>query len=320
MLDLTFLLTLWGVAYGAAWVGCVLALSLRKAFRFNHPAARPTSLAALAFLPIIALVGLGVSLTLPVSVSLHQGVHEGLHHWMDRLHEAPAAHLALHGANHLAALIAVFCFGRTVYAAARLHGFLKALHPIAPKAEAWNGHTLHRLNTEGFHCFTAGVFRPRIFVSNGLLEILTPEEAAAMLAHEEAHLLRRDGLANSLLTLFYGLFPLPGGGTLCRDWTAAAERDCDARAAKRVGDPCGVAAALVTVAGLSKTPPIPAAGFALSSVEDVEGRVSALLSPHPSSGRKADTLLSSLAALICLGTLVALAPYISHAVETFVRH
>jgi Zn-dependent protease with chaperone function len=319
MVDLTCMLTFWVLVYGAAAVGAALALALRKAVRIGHRSVPPTSAATLALLPFVAVIGLGASLGLSVSVSLHQGVHEEWHHWMDRLHEAPAAHLALHGANLLASLIAVYCVGRAVYAASRLHAFLKALGPLAPRSDVWNGHTLHRLDAEGCHCFTAGTIRPRVYVSNGLLEKITPEEAAAMLAHEEAHLHRRDGLTNAVLTLFYALFPLPGGGTLYRDWVTAAERDCDAWAAKRVGDSCGVAAALVTVAGLTKTPPIPATGFALSSIEDVEGRVNALLSPLPSS-RKADVLLASFVVLSCLGTLSALAPHLSHAVELFVRH
>lgn len=83
----------------------------------------------------------------------------------------------------------------------------------------------------------SGLWRPQIYVSRGLLELLQPQQLAVVLAHEQAHVLRRDNLRKLLLhwaTLFW-----PGRirSQAQADYSAACEQLCDAIAARRVRDP-----------------------------------------------------------------------------------
>ena len=322
MADLSLLLTYWSSIYAAAGVGILLALLLRQLTCSTPKSDTSLSAETLAFLPIIsAFVFLGL-LCLPVSFALHQSIHLEWHRWMGRLPENPAVHLSLHVANGAFLLFALTCVGRSLYTVSRLHAFARGVRSLAPIRRIRNGILFNTIESEGFHSFTAGTFRPQIFVSRGLLERLTPEEAAAMLAHEQCHLGRRDGLKATILTLFYLLFPLPGSRALFQDWAAAAERACDAYAARGAGGPHLVASTLIRVAGLVQKPTIPAIGFALSSVEDLEGRVHALLTfnESPPAWTNRDTVLPALALLACLGMIGSACPILSHAVQAFVHH
>ena len=322
MADLSLLLTYWSSIYAAAGVGILLALLLRPLSCSTPKSNASLSAETLAFLPMVSAIVFLVLLCLPVSFALHQSLHLEWHRWMDRLPEDPAVHLSLHVANGLFLLFALICVGRALYTVSRFHAFVNGVRILAPTREKRNGILFSTLESEGFHSFTAGTFRPQIFVSRGLMESLAPEEAAAMLAHEQAHLRRRDGLKAAVLTLFYLLFPLPGSKTLYQDWAVAAERACDASAARGAGGPHRVASALIRVAELVRKPTLPAMGFALSSVEDLEGRVHALLTFNESSPdwMNRDTVLSAFALLACLGTMASVCPILSHAVQAFIHH
>lgn len=65
------------------------------------------------------------------------------------------------------------------------------------------------LPEDGFACLVAGVFRPSIIISTGVVESLTDEEIRAVLLHERAHLMRRDTLYATLVTFIAecGLWP-----------------------------------------------------------------------------------------------------------------
>jgi beta-lactamase regulating signal transducer with metallopeptidase domain len=139
-----------------------------------------------------------------------------------------------------------------------------------------------------------------------------------MLAHEAAHVRRKDCLARTFLALFYALFPLPGSHLLMADWHHAAERECDALAADRIGSALDVAAALIRAAKAAPRSAVAVrdgacfAGFG----DDVEGRVQALLALPASRSRTRPTHL----VFASLGFLLAASLWIAHAVELFVRH
>lgn len=127
--------------------------------------------------------------------------------------------------------------------------------------------------------FVLGAWRPNIYLSQGLLDHLEREELRAVLAHEQAHARRRDGLLRLLAGL--GLaFHLPGiAALLKRRFAHAQELTADAEAAQRVGDPLRLAEALVRVAKLKLRPtPRPALDF---TGGDLRARVKALLEDGP---------------------------------------
>lgn len=122
--------------------------------------------------------------------------------------------------------------------------------------------------------FALGAWRPRVFVTRGLLETCRDADLDIILRHEAAHLRRRDNLrsfATTLLTL-----PLPPGlrGGLLRDHRLLCELACDldAAAAHPRED---VAATLLRICRLQAAVPVGARGF----IGDTQARVLALLAP-----------------------------------------
>lgn len=95
---------------------------------------------------------------------------------------------------------------------------------------------------------TAGAFRPRIYLAAALGARLTAEQLAAVLAHEGAHVARRDPLRLSVLRfLACTLFWLPALRRLTDDLADEAEVRADDCAAR--GRPLALAQAILAVAG-----------------------------------------------------------------------
>ena len=96
--------------------------------------------------------------------------------------------------------------------------------------------------------FTVGWLRPRVYVDAALAGLLTADELAAVLAHEEAHVARRDPLRLSALRfLACTLFFLPALRRLAADAADEAEIAADDRAAglAGAGAPLALASAIV---------------------------------------------------------------------------
>lgn len=101
--------------------------------------------------------------------------------------------------------------------------------------------------------FTAGLVRPRVFVAAELAERLGEPELAMVLAHEGAHVRRRDPLRLSLLRfLSLLLFWIPALRRLASDVADEAEvaaDDAASRSAGGVRGPLVLASALLSLAG-----------------------------------------------------------------------
>lgn len=95
--------------------------------------------------------------------------------------------------------------------------------------------------------FTAGWWRPSIYLSRQLARSLPPAELSALIAHEAAHVARRDPLRLSVFR-FLGrtLFWLPALSRLAADMADEAEVEADDRAAG--SSPLVLASAIVAVA------------------------------------------------------------------------
>jgi Zn-dependent protease with chaperone function len=95
--------------------------------------------------------------------------------------------------------------------------------------------------------FTAGWLRPRVYVAESVAERLGADELRALLAHEGAHVARRDPLRLSLLRfLALTLFWLPALRRLAYDIADEAEIQADDRAAR--GQPLALASAILSLA------------------------------------------------------------------------
>ena len=95
-----------------------------------------------------------------------------------------------------------------------------------------------------------GLRRGRLFLADGLLGALSPEELDGVVAHEAAHCAARDNLKRLLLRASPDLLALSGSGARLRQaCEEAAEREADDHACARVS-PLVLARALLRVAAL----------------------------------------------------------------------
>lgn len=317
------LLTTLALAYGAAAAGAGCAILARFVRRGRQPSAAEATWAAC--LPLLFVLLLPVVTAMqPHAVAFLHGPHGAWHHWQEAVRGSPVAHAGLHVGNLLFLAFVGGCWLRAAYRLGRSRALVGALRQQAVCDAAnrtdWPVYTVPGGQAA---CFTVGVLRPAIYVSASLRARVSPRDYEAMLAHESAHLRRRDGLTGALLSAFFTLFPVPGSRVLRADWERAAERACDAAAALSLGSPCDVAAALIQVARLVRHPLVgmpEGIAFTRASGEDVEGRVRSLLAlslvhaPQPEGRVPLGFLAASLV------TLFAASFWLHHLVELFVRH
>jgi hypothetical protein len=120
--------------------------------------------------------------------------------------------------------------------------------------------------------FTIGWIRPRIYVAEELPRELAEAELRAVLAHEGAHLTRRDPLRLGVLRLLAHLiFWVPALKRLAADMADESEVQADDVAAQY--DPLAVASAIVTIAAWGRGAKMPAAALGFTSDALLERRV-----------------------------------------------
>ena len=130
--------------------------------------------------------------------------------------------------------------------------------------------------------FTAGFFRPRVYLARQLSEYLRHEELVAVLAHEHAHLVRRDPLRLFLLrALAATLFWLPALRRLADDLADEAEILADDAAAAHTGN-VPLASAILAIAEWPKRTVPVGVGFAHPDVLD--RRIRRLMGEDPRLG------------------------------------
>jgi Zn-dependent protease with chaperone function len=157
------------------------------------------------------------------------------------------------------------------------------------------------LPVEEPHAYVLGILKPQVYISQGLLEQTNEDDLALVLAHERAHVARRDPLRRLIASAGLVLH-LPGIAHLLeRLLTRTQEMAADADAARTVGDRVRVAEALVRFARLQG--PVRAAAVEFGS-GDLEARVRELLDPHQRRGLSAVGLFGC-SAVLCLLALFA---------------
>lgn len=98
-----------------------------------------------------------------------------------------------------------------------------------------------------------GWLRPSVVVDRVLWDALTPDERRAVLAHERAHVARRDPLVLAALLALVSVAPRGPGRAVVRAWLDRAELCADALAARTVG-PLALAETLLRCARLGAQP------------------------------------------------------------------
>ena len=84
--------------------------------------------------------------------------------------------------------------------------------------------------------FTAGLFRPRIYLGAGLVAALRPKETEAVVLHEQHHLARYDPLRCWLVELALALPMFKPGRSLAVYYRASREAEADRAAVEWQGD------------------------------------------------------------------------------------
>lgn len=172
------------------------------------------------------------------------------------LHELLApVHLLFHALVVGGLLYAVYDRVRAWRAVRRVLAPLEVTSP-APGDAFWTAARAARVDprririVEGLPnpAFTVGWTRPVIYVARALGERLTPDELAAVLGHEGAHVARHDPLRLSLVRFFARtLFWIPALRRLADDVADEAEIRADDKAAR--GRPLVLASAILSLAG-----------------------------------------------------------------------
>ena len=121
--------------------------------------------------------------------------------------------------------------------------------------------------------------RPRIVVDSAWWSELRPFERRIVLAHECAHLRRGDPLVLELLSVMALVLPRRLAGSALTAWRDHAERQADAVAARRLGDPGAVASLLVSLHRRAQARAT--LGLAFQDGGGLESRVRALLEGRP---------------------------------------
>jgi Zn-dependent protease with chaperone function len=213
-----------------------------------------------------------------------------------------------------ALLLALAAVGATVITIAlkgswrQLRDYRRFVRDIAVLGPLPGHPGIHVIDDPAPHAFCAGYLRPSVYVSTGALAILSDDELAAVLVHEDHHRTLRDPLrlASSRI-LSQALFFLPALHSLGDRYRDLAEERADEAAVRAAGDTGPLASALLA---FDAAAPAGAAGIS-------PGRVDSLLGRSPGWRLPSSLLALSLATLSVLTVLVWRASAVASAHATF---
>lgn len=159
--------------------------------------------------------------------------------------------------------------------------------------------------------FTVGWFRPRVFIAEAVADRLGPDELQALLAHEGAHVARRDPLRLSLLRfLALTLFWLPALRRLADDIADEAEIQADDRAARE--QPLALASAILSLASWRTAGPAWGEGVGFAQRTDLlDRRIRRLAGEEPAPVSRL-TRRSVVGAMLALALVGASGAIMSH--------
>lgn len=306
------------LALGALVAAVILRLTKARLAQWE-PHARHRAIGMLAALPVASALALLFSASLPSLLALvvpaldHCPAHGDGHAHLCFIHLPPEG---IHGGLLLLLVfVASYAGLRSLFAAARISRALRVVSALVKTGEPRPELGVTLVESSQPVCFAAGIVRPRVLLSRGLFEALSPEERAVVLAHERAHVRRRDALVGAVVRAL-AVVHLPWVGRwLVRELEVAAEQACDEAAARCVADRVSVAATILTVervarhAGTWDLAPIAAAFGARA----VERRVEALLDEPVPPPRLRWLNVTSAAAL---GSSLVLADELHHLTES----
>ncbi|MBI4859176.1 MAG: M48 family metalloprotease [Candidatus Riflebacteria bacterium] len=318
------------LAFGLVFLGTSLALSgllgaVLRCGRFLRPGSGPLARRRAATLVLALPPILALGLVLVLAAESAQKLASGTDHCLDHGHHL---HLCLvHGGDWASRPLAV-AFVAVLVVVMTLRSGRRAVELLLGQRAARSFKRLGRPLTADGLCrvvpssqtfaFALGVLEPVVAVSSRTWANLAPGHRQALLAHERAHVDRRDLIARELLWTA-SLFGLPATVRHALSlWQLASEQLCDRQAAGAAGGPGVVAEAILAVARLCKTPP-PLPPAALGADSFVVERIESLLSDEPESATAAARLLDAgvLCGLVFILGCALFSEPLHHLLETF---
>ncbi len=216
-----------------------------------EPRARHRAIVVLAALPAAFAAVFLTAASLPSIVGLiapaldHCPAHDDGHAHLCFVHPPGVSIHA--GLLLFLGLLVSYAALRSVFAASRVLRARRIVAALAQTGEQQSDLGITLVESAQPVCITAGLLRPRVLLSRGLLDLLTAEERAVVIAHEHTHARRRDALSG-LCVRALGALHLPGvGHWLTRELEVAAEQACDEAAAPTLADRVSVASVILTV-------------------------------------------------------------------------
>jgi Zn-dependent protease with chaperone function len=290
-------------ASGLSWAA--LAVSSRWLRRLSAAAEARLVLSAILAPPVISLVVVTAALAPLFGWIVDHCVAPGDAHTHPHLcahHVASPPALLLTFLSILMALQCVTMLARLGHAGISLIRARRRLEHISTVRNP-----LRVLPLDSPQAFLVGLLRPTLYVTRGLLLPDHRADLGSVLAHERAHIRRRDPLRRFVAAIALP-FHLPFvSEALERRLAQANEMAADEEAATRLGNAHRVATALVRLARASLAEPVsPPAGFVHSfGASDIEARVVRLLAPRARSDapRARAIFVAVIAALglVCIG-------------------
>ncbi|MFT6976920.1 MAG: Zn-dependent protease with chaperone function [Shewanella psychromarinicola] len=168
--------------------------------------------------------------------------------------------------------------------------------------------------------FTIGFFKPKVYLTTGLLQHLEPSALDIIIQHELAHVRARDPLFKSVFSFFCQLYPKPIRRILQQHFTLLTEQLADS-VVTRYHDNLDVAQTLITVAKKQRKRPLNCDSFQIShfSHDQITLRVQKLLSPQ-SQISEFTLIITGLCFLIATLFTASTVDSIHHLIETYFIH
>jgi Zn-dependent protease with chaperone function len=127
-----------------------------------------------------------------------------------------------------------------------------------------------------------GVLKPRLLVTQPLLDLLAPDELRAAYAHERGHQRSRDNLKRLAMRSAPDLLAWSKASRLLeREWSTAAEHAADDHAVLEIGGGLPLASALVKIARFGAGDFAASLGSPLVGGDSLRSRVERLVHPPP---------------------------------------
>jgi Zn-dependent protease with chaperone function len=249
-------------------------------------AARHRLIVALAALPLLSAIVLLLAVSLPSLLALaipafdHCTLHDDGHVHLCFVHWPK---VGIHPTLLLGLSFVALVFGlRAVLSVRRIRRAARLVSALVKTGQRHPGH-FTIIETMQPVCVAAGLLRPRVLMSRGLLATLSQDELTVIVAHESAHARRKDAFVATLVQALTA-FHLPGAKSwLVRELEVSAEEACDDEAALLVRDRVTVASTILTVERALREPfarELHAVTVAFGSTA-IERRVEALLHERP---------------------------------------